>query len=323
MSWIACKRAVKEILEDVVIERNLVANPSAEAGITLITATGPTLTQDATQFRFGTKSLKATGSAGATDLVEWFAPTGAKIAVTANEPYAASVYAMVTATTPTVRVGIKWYTAADVFISESTSANNTLTAAEGWEYLSLEATAPSTAAFAVPNVREATALWPNGTNIYFDGVMFNAGYARPYIDGDQPGCDWDTSDPDQSKRIIKKVYEDPPGVIQDFPCFVLFEGAIESTQLPQWRKDARTLDIQFFAGDQDKDISHSIAVLAREQVKTAFDSDFTLGGNADVACLEGAPEMGSIEYPVGSGKLFAGFTARLVVRTSEVVAWAP
>jgi len=261
--------------------------------------------------------------------------------VIAGEPYFFGVYIKPGgAYTVISRFTIKWLDAAVAGNVLSTTTGTTFTIPSGsdWTRYTIEAVAPAGALGALVVWNEQSLSFTATRSLFFDGAMFSWGYERPYFDGDSPGCEWDNeppTDPDNSNRIIKRVYSDPPGQIQDLPSFVIFPPPVENTVDPGSRWRAYEVPIQCFISDQDKDQAAALVDLAREKLIPAFDGVSTplewasstgigigLSGGATWAYVKSVGPAAGLEYPGGSGKIYAGFEATIYVKIKESVDWS-
>lgn len=174
---------------------NLIENPSAETDITGISSPTLTLAQDGTQFKFGTKSVKATYTAAATEKIEWKNRDGSRIPVTGNKQYTWSFYYKPAGSLAAGgHAGIRWYNSGGSEISHPfgigfLTAPFSLRGGADWARIWMSARAPSNAVTAVPNFEESTTIGA-GEIIFFDGAMFNDGGLYPYGDGTQAGWIW-------------------------------------------------------------------------------------------------------------------------------------
>lgn len=337
MSWVKAKRAIRDVLAGIHIEKNWIGNPSAEFDLSFITATGCSIVQSAEAARFGTQSVKATGSAGASDRIEW-PSAGVNLPVIAGEPYFWGIYIKPAgAYTVISDLTIKWYDAAvgGSLISETNGVDFSIPSGSDFTRYMLEAEAPTGALGAVAVWNERSVSFTTIRSLYFDGAFFAHGYERPYFDGTSPGCEWDNeppTDPDNSNRIIKRVYEDPPGTIQDTPCFVIFPPPVANELHMGQRWRSYEVPVQCFISDQDKDQEAALIDLARERLIPAFDGataplewanptglGVSLGGGATHAYVKSVGPGAGLEYPRNSGKVYAGFEATIFVEIKEAV----
>lgn len=191
---------------------NLVTNPSIETNTTgwTVNAGGETLTKLSTQSLFGAYSLycETTAAGGAEG---FYGPgTGTNgIAVTANTAYTFTAY--VYTAYATTQLTITWYAAGGALVSTDTQA---ITASAGnWVRHTLTATSPATGVFAALGVTEAAGT-ATPISWFTDGINFVAAdHATTYIDGDQPGCEWNgtkhasTSTRSAQSRAGGRVYD--------------------------------------------------------------------------------------------------------------------
>lgn len=157
---------------------NLVSNGTFESNVTGWAASGGTLTQSTTFAKSGTGSAKLVTSSGTEQHIRTPELSEAgKIAVTADVNYLASAWVRNTAVgepQDASVVAIRWYTAANAFISEDRPAVTQVGSALGaFGYTAVFATAPSTAAYA--SVRVYHDPGPSGGSTHYtDDVALQA-----------------------------------------------------------------------------------------------------------------------------------------------------
>lgn len=339
MSWVVAKNAIAEVLAAMVIEKNWIGNPSVETTLDHIVGSGLTFVQSTEAAKFGANSVKATGSAGTSDYLEWQGP-GSNLPVIGGEPYTWSVYIKPSgAYTVISDMTFRWFDAGfgGSLISETNPADFSIPSGSDFTRYLQTAIAPANALGAMVRWNERSLSFTATRSLYFDGAMFNHGYERPYFDGTSPGCAWDNdppSDPDNSNRIIKRVYKDKPGTLQDVPCFVIYPPPVENVVHMGQRWRTYEVPIQCFISDQDKDQAASLVDLARERLIPAFDGagqpewlnaagiGVSLAGGATMAYVKNVGPGVTLEYPRNSGTLYQGFEATIFVEIKEAVDFA-
>lgn len=167
---------------DVTLRVNLVTNPSVETVLApWATVVNSTVTQDATQFWVGTKSVKmesvaagAESSFGSDDGLDGFD-------VIEGLDYTASAYMLAPAVVRNVRLSIDWYDDAGVFLSATDGA--VVVSSPAWQRITATATAPADAVYArlrprlISPAAAAEVLFVDGfmleqtatVGVYFDG----------------------------------------------------------------------------------------------------------------------------------------------------------
>lgn len=100
------------------------------------------------------------------------------IPVVAGTVYHVTWAAYVTVAAVSVAIDIDWYTAAQVFISTSSTSAQSLTANVWNPIRDQSATTPATAAFARANVRRTAGL-TTGNFVYIDSMAFATRFANP------------------------------------------------------------------------------------------------------------------------------------------------
>lgn len=162
---------------------NLCTNGGFETNVTTNTGTfgpaGTLITQDATQFKFGSKSAKVvtnTGGAGQ-GIFTGGTGTGSRIPAAAATPYTYSVWLKGNAGGETVKLQLQWY---DSTPATLTAAASNVTLTTSWVRYSITATSPANTAFVYPVVitqASATATW------FVDAAQFEQkSIATPYVE---------------------------------------------------------------------------------------------------------------------------------------------
>lgn len=330
--WWAAKKQIAVALQGangrgLIAFQNQVANPNAQLGTTDIIATGPAIASstDFALFPHNTASLKVTGSASITDKVEWDSQS-VKHTVTPGAPFAFSVHvkSAVGTTVALSRLGISWYTSADVFISQTTGSNFTITSGNDWVRRTLEVTAPATAAFARPNWTEVSGL-TSGKVIYFAGIMFNAGPLIPYFDGNTPGGSWDggagSEEIDTSNAAIKAVFANPPNGIgsDEWPCFIINPpSCTPERRMGGWRVKRYEVRITCLVSDAELEKANAWVDAFREAFIDAIDVNLRLNETVDIVDGPRVEEADTIFY---NQRPFTGFDGFLTIRISDGITY--
>lgn len=120
-------------------------------------------------------------------------------------------------------------------------------------------------------------------------------------------------------QTIKRVYPNPPGTIQDFPCFIIYPPAVEVERRPSgWRKNTYIVRLRCVVSDQDMDQAAALVDAYREATITAFDADTTLEGNATVILAQAFLEAGSVSI---GGRDWTGLDCMLTIRDDSDVTY--
>lgn len=180
---------------------NLFTNPSFETDINAVASATCTLAQDATEFVYGSKSLKVTYTASLAEQVSFKTPGGANQSVTPGEWYTLSLWLKSGTAAGTCHIGFRWLDSGGAPINHdwglefrvgSTEPNRliTLVGGDAWTRYWVSAQAPAGAVTAIVNFEESAGFGA-GETLFIDGVTFanykgNAGD----IEGDLTGCSW-------------------------------------------------------------------------------------------------------------------------------------
>lgn len=112
---------------------------------------------------------------------------------------------------------------------------------------------------------------------------------------------------------IKRVYENPPNTLQDWPCFVIYPPAIENVQRHSggWRITTYRARLRCITSDQDWDQAAARLDTIREATIDAFDLDTRL--DANVTIIRGPTVEEAVQIPYGE-RTFLGFDVMLTIR---------
>lgn len=103
-------------------------------------------------------------------------------------------------------------------------------------------------------------------------------------------------------QTIKKVYEFPPGTVQDKPCFILYPPAITTERnMGGLRIDRVRARIALVIQDADKDRAAQLVSAYVDQLGALIDANVTLNGKVTVVMGQETEEgsaitIGGIEY---------------------------
>jgi hypothetical protein len=189
-------------------EVNLFENPSAENNLDgFVVSGGGSIAQSSLFARYGTDSVRATGSVGVTNRVTFRKTNGtSRMDVLAGEYYTISAFMKVdpAGSSVTVRFEIGWYNSGGTLL-QTDVAQDDITVVDGddWQRPSWTAQAPEGATTAEPYIEEVIG-WDTTDHLHIDGVQFERGLApSDYIDGDQPLGTWSgTAHASKSHRVF-------------------------------------------------------------------------------------------------------------------------
>lgn len=327
MSFADAKMKIKSVLEGIFV-RNLVEDPSCVNAACILLDGNLGGAIDATQKVVGTGSLLVTSTLGVANKTVGIlrSDSVSRIDAVAGLLYTHSVFLKRGAGGAgdiTGRIGVEWYNASAGLISreygDGITVNATIALVDGadWRRESYTTVAPSLTAFAVPFFEDNASTWTSGKDVYFDAWMFNQGGLEDYIDGSMPGCVWEgAADASTSKRAVKRVYENPPGSVQDFPSFIMYAPSLKNTLGPGLRVRNYRPKLRLVVSDQDLASASAAADSFREILVTAFDSSIGLSGAATQCWVEDVDEIAAFEI---GGKWFIGFDSYLNLEIKETV----
>jgi hypothetical protein len=118
---------------------------------------------------------------------------------------------------------------------------------------------------------------------------------------------------------IARAYKDPPGSVQDTPCFL---NIIESGEIkygPGSQRQMHKVKMQFLVKDEQGADASAIARAFLEATRTAFNADIRLNGTCTVAMLGATAGVTGLQY---AGIQYIGFELPLLVQMHEAVTFA-
>lgn len=118
---------------------------------------------------------------------------------------------------------------------------------------------------------------------------------------------------------VKQAHQDPPGTVQDEPCFINTVELTETRYGPGSQRRIYTVKMQFLCRDERAADASAIARAFQEAMIAAFNADIRLNGTCSVATLGGVGPVTGLEY---AGTPYIGFEQPLVVTMHEAVAFA-
>jgi len=118
---------------------------------------------------------------------------------------------------------------------------------------------------------------------------------------------------------VKRVYENPPGTIQDWPAFIIYPPSMDATVGPGSRWRDYRVRLLMIISDQDMSQAAAIADAFREVLIPAFDAKVSLSGNATQCYIVGCETVGY--FGIGE-KVLIGFNSSLRVEVKETVAFS-
>lgn len=122
---------------------------------------------------------------------------------------------------------------------------------------------------------------------------------------------------------IKRVYDVPPGTVQDWPAFIIDLPEVDNTVMPGMRWRNYRVPLLMIASDQDMTQAAGIVDAFREVLIPAFDAAVSLSGHATMCWVERIDRAGGFFIPpTSTGKLFQGFQAYLHLEIKETVAFS-
>jgi hypothetical protein len=118
-------------------------------------------------------------------------------------------------------------------------------------------------------------------------------------------------------QTIKHVYVDPPGSIQDLPCFIIYPPACKLERANSIRYKHYAVRLRLLLSDEKLDRASALVDAYREALLDALDAEVTLEGTATLIEGPDIEEAADFEIPQGSGKHYTGFDALLTVHIRE------
>lgn len=122
-------------------------------------------------------------------------------------------------------------------------------------------------------------------------------------------------------QTIKKVYEFPPGAIQDKPCFIIYPPAITiERRSGGWRSDRYRVRVALLVQDADKDRAAELVSAYIDKVTDLIDANVTLNGTATVVNEQETEEGTAIAY---GGLEYPGCITFLTIRADFSTTFSP
>jgi hypothetical protein len=266
---------------------NLIENPSFEVddvGIAL--DAGLVKALDTTHKHIGAQSLKVTGGSGSSKNLWVTKRDGTRFAVEPDEGYvwAPFIKPGPGQVAPLTRLVMEWFDSGGASVRTDNGSLLTIPSSSGFERYSMRKIAPATAATVRVGLEESTG-WTSSKDIYFDALMLNKGALMPYIDGEQPGCEWDGGQQFAhtvaSNRTIRRVYDTPPGSPQDLPCYIFYGPAGTALYGPggTMQEEEDTLRFRLLVRDADLDVAAGFVEAFRAAMLAALAGEGILGGH--------------------------------------------
>jgi len=120
---------------------------------------------------------------------------------------------------------------------------------------------------------------------------------------------------------IKRVYTDPPGTVQDLPCFIIYPPALTVVrQSSSLRKKVYTVRLRLLVSDGDLATASALVDAYREAVVDAFDADLTLNFTASIIDGPNMEEAASFTY---GQRQFTGMDCILGITLMEAANYQP
>jgi len=118
---------------------------------------------------------------------------------------------------------------------------------------------------------------------------------------------------------IARAYKDPPGSVQDTPCFLNIIEPGEIIYGPGIQRQTLKVKMQFLVKDEQGADASAIARGFLEATRVAFNADIRLAGACTVAILGATAGVTGLQY---AGVQFIGFELPLLVTMHEAVTFA-
>lgn len=118
---------------------------------------------------------------------------------------------------------------------------------------------------------------------------------------------------------IAAAHKDPPGSIQDTPCFLNVIEPGEIAYGPGSQRQRHRVKMQFMVKDEAVADASAIARAFLEATRVAFNADIRLAGTCTVAQLGATAGVTGLQY---AGVQFIGFELPLLVIMHEAVTFA-
>lgn len=125
-------------------------------------------------------------------------------------------------------------------------------------------------------------------------------------------------------QTIKKVYSNPPGAVQDVPCFIIYPPAVPRNERPSGslRTQEYVVRLRLLALDADLERAAALCdayrsiVLGEGAALGTFDADVTLNATCVAILGPTAEEAASFQY---GAKSYTGIDFLLTLRFSEAI----
>lgn len=115
------------------------------------------------------------------------------------------------------------------------------------------------------------------------------------------------------------AHKDPPGAIQDTPCFLNIVEPGEIAYGPGIQRQTHKVKMQFMVKDEGIADASAIARAFLEATRVAFNGDVRLSGACTVAMLGATAGVTGLQY---AGVQYIGFELPLLVQMHEAVTFA-
>lgn len=115
---------------------------------------------------------------------------------------------------------------------------------------------------------------------------------------------------------IARAYKDPPGAVQDTPCFLNVIEPGEIKYGPGCQRQTHHVKMQLLVKDEQAADASAIARAFLETTRTAFNGDIRLAGTCTVAVLGATAGVTGLQY---AGVQYIGFELPLLVQMYEAV----
>jgi len=120
---------------------------------------------------------------------------------------------------------------------------------------------------------------------------------------------------------IVRVYPNPPGTVQDVPCFIIYPPALTVVrQSSSLRKKVYTIRLRLLVTDADLATASALVDAYREAVVDAFDADLTLNFTASIIDGPNMEEAASFTY---GQRQFTGMDCILGITLMEAANYQP
>jgi len=114
-------------------------------------------------------------------------------------------------------------------------------------------------------------------------------------------------------QTVKRVYESPPGTVQDVPCFIIYPPEVRIDRSYGQRDKTYTVRCRLLVSDQDLDQAAALVDAFRESAIDKMDDNTELGGNAETAFLDRVTEAQAYSY----GRMYTGLDCFVTIRLHD------